>query len=108
MASENALGEVNCLGWAARDPSGLLSPYKFRCRPVGRDDVSIKIMHCGSCKGDVLWSRNEFGDAIYPMVPGHEIVGIVQEIGDQVDRFKVGDHVGVGFLCEVLSGLWFL
>ncbi|GAB2221867.1 hypothetical protein Droror1_Dr00013058 [Drosera rotundifolia] len=61
------------------------------------DDVSIKITHCGLCNGDVLWSRNEFGDAIYPMVPGHEIVGIVQQIGAQVDRFKVGDHVGVGF-----------
>lgn len=86
----------DCLGWAARDPSGVLSPYKFSRRPLGSDDVSIRITHCGVCYADVAWSRNETGDAMYPLVPGHEITGIVKEVGSNVQGFKVGDHVGVG------------
>ncbi|MBA0819447.1 hypothetical protein Gohar_025696 [Gossypium harknessii] len=86
----------NCLGWAATDPTGVLSPYKFSRRPVGSDDVSIKITHCGVCYADVIWSRNMFGDSIYPLVPGHEIAGIVKEVGSNVQRIKIGDPVGVG------------
>jgi len=90
-----------CLGWAARDPSGFLSPYKFDRRAVGRDDVSVKITHCGVCYADVAWTRDKlggFGGSKYPLVPGHEIVGIVKEVGSNVQGFKVGDHVGVGTL----------
>ncbi|XP_023918670.1 probable cinnamyl alcohol dehydrogenase 1 isoform X2 [Quercus suber] len=86
----------DCLGWAARDASGVLSPYSFNRRAVRSDDVSIKITHCGICYADVASTRNEHGDSKYPLVPGHEIVGIVQEVGSNVNRFKVGDHVGVG------------
>ncbi|KAL8053407.1 hypothetical protein ABFX02_05G069000 [Erythranthe guttata] len=85
-----------CLGWAARDPSGFLSPYKFSRRPVGSDDVSISIQYCGVCFADVIWTRNKLGHSNYPLVPGHEIVGIVTEVGSNVGRFKIGDHVGVG------------
>ncbi|KAF8028096.1 hypothetical protein BT93_E0874 [Corymbia citriodora subsp. variegata] len=85
-----------CLGWAARDPSGLLSPYKFSRRTVRSDDVSIRITHCGVCYADVVWTRNEHGNSKYPLVPGHEIVGIVKEVGCSVQCFKVGDCVGVG------------
>ncbi|GAB2277518.1 cinnamoyl-Coa reductase, variant 3 [Dionaea muscipula] len=94
MTSES--GTENCLGWAAKDPSGLLSPYKFTRRAVGSEDVSLKITHCGVCYADVVWTRNKHGDSKYPLVPGHEIVGIVQEVGRNVERFRVGDHVGVG------------
>lgn len=94
MASEGMT--ENCIGWAARDPSGLLSPYKFNRRSVGADDVSLQITHCGICYADVIWSRNKHGDTRYPLVPGHEIVGIVKEVGFNVGGFKVGDHVGVG------------
>ncbi|GAB2234296.1 hypothetical protein Droror1_Dr00003543 [Drosera rotundifolia] len=96
MASETAIGEGNCLGWAARDPSGFLSPYKFDRRDVGRDDISVRITYCGVCYADVGWPRNHPGNSKYPMVPGHEIAGIVQCVGANVKRFKVGDHVGVG------------
>ncbi|GAB2298789.1 cinnamoyl-Coa reductase [Dionaea muscipula] len=96
MANETGTGEGNCLGWATRDPSGFLSPYKFDRRDVRSDDISVKITHCGVCYADVAWPRNHGGDAKYPMVPGHEIAGIVQEIGANVKGFKVGDHVGVG------------
>ncbi|KAK8658323.1 hypothetical protein V6N13_036531 [Hibiscus sabdariffa] len=61
------------------DPSGVLSPYKFSRRPLGSDDVSIKMTHCGICYADVIWTRNLFGNSKYPVVPGHEIAGSVKE-----------------------------
>ncbi|KAJ4825206.1 cinnamoyl-Coa reductase [Turnera subulata] len=88
--------EGDCLGWAARDPSGLLSPYNFARRRVGADDVSLSITHCGVCYADVVWTRNLHADSKYPLVPGHEIVGVVKEVGSNVAGFKPGDHVGVG------------
>ncbi|CAL9030637.1 unnamed protein product, partial [Prunus brigantina] len=65
-------------------------------RALGTDDVSIKITHCGVCHADVIWTRNQHGDSKYPVVPRHEIAGIVKEVGSNVQRFKVGDHMGVG------------
>ncbi|CAL5388226.1 unnamed protein product [Camellia sinensis] len=99
MSSERVMeeeGEGECHGWAARDASGFLSPYNFARRAVESDDVSLKITHCGVCYADVSWTRNKYGDSEYPLVPGHEIVGIVKEVGSNVHRFKVGDRVGVG------------
>ncbi|KAK4856825.1 hypothetical protein QYF36_021725 [Acer negundo] len=64
-------------------------------RAVGSEDVSLKITHCGVCYGDVIYSKNKHGDSMYPVVPGHEIVGIVKEVGGNVERFKAGDHVAV-------------
>jgi cinnamyl-alcohol dehydrogenase len=86
----------DCLGYAARDPSGFLSPFQFSRRAIGIDDISISITHCGVCYAEVAWTRNKVGDAKYPLVPGHEIVGVVKEVGSNVKGFKVGDHVGVG------------
>lgn len=94
MSSEGV--KDDCLAWAAGDPSGVLSPYKFSRRALGKDDVSLKITHCGVCYADVIWSKNKHGDSRYPLVPGHEIAGIVKEVGSSVSNFKVGDHVGVG------------
>ncbi|CAL4941150.1 unnamed protein product [Urochloa decumbens] len=94
MASES--GDGNCNAWAARDPSGVLSPYKFNRRLVQSGDVSLKITHCGVCYADVICTRNVHNDSIYPVVPGHEIAGVVTEVGSDVKGFKVGDHVGVG------------
>ncbi|XP_010416031.1 PREDICTED: probable cinnamyl alcohol dehydrogenase 1 [Camelina sativa] len=94
--SSSESGENECMCWAARDPSGLLSPHTITRRSVANDDVSLKITHCGVCYADVIWTRNKHGDSKYPLVPGHEIAGIVTKVGSNVHGFKVGDHVGVG------------
>ncbi|WCJ30895.1 cinnamyl-alcohol dehydrogenase [Euphorbia peplus] len=84
------------IGWAARDSSGILSPFKFSRRVTGDKDVSFKVLYCGMCHSDLHMVKNEWGASIYPLVPGHEIVGVVTEVGSNVEKFKVGDKVGVG------------
>nr|QSL78020.1 Alcohol dehydrogenase like cytoplasmic [Nigella sativa] len=83
-------------GWAAKDPSGVLSPFKFSRRATGKNDITMNILYCGVCHSDLHTIRNEWGTADYPSVPGHEIVGIVTEVGRNVKKFKVGDKAGVG------------
>lgn len=83
-------------GWAARDASGVLSPFHFSRRNNGEDDVTLKILYCGICHSDLHSIKNEWGNARYPMVPGHEFTGVVTEVGSNVRKFRVGDKVGVG------------
>ncbi|KAK4843612.1 hypothetical protein QYF36_010567 [Acer negundo] len=85
-------------GWAARDSSGVLSPFNFSRRETGEKDVSFKVMYCGICHSDLHMLKNEWGNSAYPLVPGHEIAGVVTEVGSKVEKFKVGDKVGVGCL----------
>ncbi|XP_043711790.1 probable mannitol dehydrogenase [Telopea speciosissima] len=85
-------------GWAARDSSGVLSPFKFSRRATGDEDVSFKVLYCGICHSDVHCVKNEWGFSTYPLLPGHEIVGVVTEVGSKVKKYKVGDKVGVGCL----------
>ncbi|PKI61458.1 hypothetical protein CRG98_018141 [Punica granatum] len=89
---------VKAFGWAARDSSGHLSPFKFSRRATGEKDVTFKVLYCGICHSDLHSIKNEWGGAMYPLVPGHEIVGVVTEVGPKVTKFKVGDKVGVGCL----------
>ncbi|GIL74895.1 hypothetical protein Vretimale_2519 [Volvox reticuliferus] len=91
---------ANCIGYAARDKSGVLSPFTFDRRPVGPTDVRIQITHAGICHSDLHQVKNEWGGSIYPMVPGHEIVGIVTEVGSAVSKFKPGDRAGVGCMVD--------
>ncbi|KAG5625210.1 hypothetical protein H5410_010428 [Solanum commersonii] len=90
--------EKTAIGWAARDPSGVLSPYTYTLRNTGPDDVQVKILYCGLCHSDLHQVKNDLGMSNYPMVPGHEVVGEVMEVGPEVTKFKVGDIVGVGLL----------
>ncbi|XP_045809336.1 probable mannitol dehydrogenase isoform X2 [Trifolium pratense] len=87
-------------GWAARDTSGVLSPFNFSRREPSEKDVALKILYCGICHSDLHKMKNEWGTINYPFVPGHEIVGIVTEVGNKVRKFKVGDKVGVGCLVD--------
>ena len=82
--------------WAAHDASTPLSPYNFERRTLNPDDVLIEILFCGVCHSDVHQVRNEWGGSIYPMVPGHEIVGRVKKVGEKVTKFKTGDLAGIG------------
>ncbi|KAH6760240.1 GroES-like zinc-binding alcohol dehydrogenase family protein [Perilla frutescens var. hirtella] len=83
-------------GWAARDSSGHLSPYSFHLRETDADDILLRVLYCGVDHTDLHQVRSEIGKTNYPLVPGHEIVGEVVEVGSQVKNFKVGDAVGVG------------
>ncbi|PPD68263.1 hypothetical protein GOBAR_DD34859 [Gossypium barbadense] len=83
-------------GWAARDSSGVLSPFKFSRRATGEKDVAFKVLYCGICHSDLHMAKNEWGMSVYPLVPGHELVGEVTEVGSKVQKFNVGDRVGVG------------
>ncbi|KDP29760.1 hypothetical protein JCGZ_18695 [Jatropha curcas] len=83
-------------GWAARDQTGHLSPFKFSRRATGEKDVAFKVLYCGMCHSDLHMVKNEWGFSTYPLVPGHEIVGVVTVVGSKVEKFKVGDKVGVG------------
>ena len=84
------------LGFAASAAKGKLQPYTFERRTPRDDDVSIDIKFCGICHSDIHQVRDEWGGAIFPMVPGHEVAGIVSAVGSKVSKFKLGDRVGVG------------
>lgn len=83
-------------GYAAAGPKAPLEPYVFERREPGPNDVVIDIKFCGICHSDIHQARDEWGDAIFPMVPGHEIAGVVSRVGDAVTKYGVGDRVGVG------------
>ena len=82
--------------YAAASAGSPLAPYTVRRRDPGPNDVSIDILYCGVCHSDLHQARDEWGGSIFPMVPGHEIVGTVAKVGDAVGRWKEGDTVGVG------------
>ena len=83
-------------GYAAMTARTALQSFSFERREVGSHDVLITITHCGICHSDIHQARDEWGGSIFPMVPGHEIVGTVARIGSTVKKFKTGDRVGVG------------
>lgn len=82
--------------YAAQDPKSLLAPFHLERREPGEHDVQIEILYCGVCHSDIHQVRDEWGGSIFPMVPGHEIVGRVTKTGSHVTKFKVGDLAGVG------------
>ncbi len=87
-------------GYAAQSKTSSLAPFSFDRRDPGPQDVAIVIDFCGICHSDIHQARDEWGNSIYPMVPGHEIVGRVTAVGSDVTRFKAGDTVGVGVLVD--------
>ena len=87
-------------GYAAHDPKSSLVPYRFERREPGANDVVVEIAYCGICHSDIHQVRDEWSNAMYPMVPGHEIVGKVTAVGANVAKFKVGDLAGVGVMVD--------
>ena len=87
---------ISVKGYAAQSDVSPLAPFDFERRDLRPKDVLIDILYCGICHSDLHLVRNEWGRSIYPMVPGHEIVGRVIKAGKKAKRFKIGDPAGVG------------
>lgn len=83
--------------YAVTNPKGALEPFEYELAPLTAQEVEIAIESCGLCHSDLSMTRNEWGNTTYPLVPGHEIVGTVVALGDQVPRLRVGQRVGVGW-----------
>jgi uncharacterized zinc-type alcohol dehydrogenase-like protein len=87
-------------GYAAHDKRSPLVPFSFERRDPGPNDVAIEIAYCGICHSDIHQVLDEWGNSIYPMVPGHEIVGHVTKVGSAVKKFKEGDRAAVGVMVD--------
>lgn len=86
--------------YAAQSETSELAPHPIERRELRSDDVAIDITYCGVCHTDIHYAENDWGGTIYPVVPGHEIIGKVTAVGDNVKGFKVGDSVGVGCMVD--------
>lgn len=91
---------IRTTGYAAFGPGDRLEPLVFERRDLRPDDVAIEILYCGICHTDLHVVRDDWNATRYPVVPGHEIVGRVIDVGQEVTRFKAGDHAGVGTMVD--------
>lgn len=99
MTTSAAAEGIATKGYATHDENAKFGPFEFTRRPIGANDILIDIEYCGICHSDIHQAKNEWQDlmpASYPMVPGHEIVGRVSQVGDNVTKFKIGDTAGIG------------
>jgi uncharacterized zinc-type alcohol dehydrogenase-like protein len=87
-------------GYAAQNSKSPLAPFSFERRETGSTDVQIEILYCGICHSDLHQARDEWAGTTYPVVPGHEIVGRVVSVGNEVKSFKPGDLAGVGCMVD--------
>lgn len=90
----------NTKAYAVQNATSPVGPFTIDRREPGAYDVEIEILYCGVCHSDIHQARNEWGGSIFPMVPGHEIVGKVTRVGASVKKFKAGDLAGVGCLVD--------
>lgn len=91
---------ITSKGYAAQDAKSDLAPWTFERREPGPHDVQFDILFCGVCHSDLHQIKDEWGGSIFPMVPGHEIVGRVTAVGSHVKKFKVGDLAGTGCMVD--------
>ncbi len=91
---------IKTKAYAAVSAGAEVKPHEIERREPGPHDVLIDIKFCGVCHSDVHQVKDDWGGAIYPMVPGHEIAGIVEKVGEKVTKFKAGDRVGVGCMVD--------
>jgi alcohol dehydrogenase (NADP+) len=87
-------------GYAATDAHSPLAPFNFSRRDPSRTEISVEILYCGVCHTDLHMTRNEWGNAVYPMVPGHEIVGRVVSVGNSCKKFRPGDLAAIGVIID--------
>ncbi|WP_429349197.1 NAD(P)-dependent alcohol dehydrogenase [Paraburkholderia sp. Clong3] len=86
--------------YAATDATAPLAPFEIQRRAPRAHDVQMEVLYCGVCHSDLHQARNEWKNTIYPVVPGHEIVGRVTAVGPKVTKYKVGELVAVGCLVD--------
>ena len=91
---------MNSQGYAAISAKADLTPFSFQRRELGAHDVALDISYAGICHSDIHQVAEDWGPAIFPMVPGHEIAGVVTAIGSKVSKFAVGDKIGVGVFVD--------
>src|SRR5271154_2863398 len=91
---------ISSKGFAAKKPKSPIAPFSFERRDPLPNDVVIAIEYCGICHSDVHQVNEDWFPGIFPMVPGHEIVGRVSHVGGAVKKFKVGDLAGVGVMVD--------
>jgi uncharacterized zinc-type alcohol dehydrogenase-like protein len=91
---------MKTIGYAAQTAESPLAPFSFERRALRPNDVAMEILYCGVCHSDLHFARNDWNWSVYPLVPGHEIVGRVTAIGGEVTRYKVGDAVAVGCMVD--------
>lgn len=91
---------LKVLGFAAQSATDALAPFHFERRDPRPDDVTIEILYCGVCHSDLHMARNDWGWSTFPLVPGHEIIGRVVQVGPEVSRFQIGDKVGIGCMVD--------
>jgi uncharacterized zinc-type alcohol dehydrogenase-like protein len=85
--------------YAAKSAKGKLEAFDYEIGPLGPNEVEVAVSHCGICHSDLEMIDNGWGFSQYPLVPGHEIIGTVAAIGDQVKNLKIGQRVGIGWQC---------
>lgn len=83
--------------WAAQAPRGELQAYQYNPGPLGTEEVEIAVEYCGVCHSDLSMLDNEWGMTTYPFVPGHEVIGRVVALGEDVKGLQIGQRVGVGW-----------
>jgi uncharacterized zinc-type alcohol dehydrogenase-like protein len=91
---------MKTLGYATQTADAPLAPFAFERRALRPNDVAMEVLYCGVCHTDLHQARNDWGWSMYPLVPGHEIIGRVIQVGSKVTRYKVGDAVAVGCMVD--------
>lgn len=98
--SEGSQTLLQTPAYAAVSATAPLAPYSIERRQPGPHDVLMDILYCGVCHSDIHQARDEWGGSILPMVPGHEIVGTVRKLGEEVQKWEVGDLAGIGCMVD--------
>jgi uncharacterized zinc-type alcohol dehydrogenase-like protein len=88
------------IGYAAQSTTSPLGPHIFEQRDLRPNDVRMEVLYCGVCHSDLHMSRDDWGWSTFPLIPGHEIIGRVTEVGSDVNKYKAGDNVAVGCMVD--------
>ena len=92
--------EYRCVAWGMQSVDAKFTPFMVNKGKVHDEFIKFEMLFCGICHSDVHLARNDMGNTIYPIVPGHELVGRVVEVGAKVTKVKLGDNVGVGCILD--------